>query len=200
MRAKQIIFWHIDMDPKKLRKQYMQCVPALNKALEHVHEQLADLPPSEFQLETNMKPYASVKRKMDTDHVKDPMELSDLVRGRLFFSDQFNHDEVVDLLSKLFGKNIKNVDSNKHRSKEHGLEYHGIVHVDLNFDGTNFELRVIPVEFKPYKEFLHQIYEKFRNPKTLDKLSDKQKELLKKVHNRLYKKLHDTADSNRESS
>jgi ppGpp synthetase/RelA/SpoT-type nucleotidyltranferase len=186
------------MDPKKLRKAYKQHLPKLNKIMGHVKEQLSDLPSSEFTLETNLKPYTSIKEKMERDHARDPSELSDLVRGRLFFSDQFDQNEVVDLLSEIFGKNIKDVDDKRHRSKEHGLEYHGIVHVDLNFDGTNFELQVMPVEFKPYKEFLHQIYEKFRNPKTYSKLSDKQKDLLKKVHNNLYKKLHDSANSNRE--
>lgn len=188
------------MDPKKLRKVYMHHLPRLNKVMGHVKEQLSDLPPSDFELETNLKPYTSIKRKMEERNIKDPAELSDLVRGRLFFSDQFDHNEVVDLLGELFGKNIKDVDDNKHHAKEHGLEYHGVVHVDLNFDGTNFELQVMPVEFKPYKEFTHQIYEKFRNPKTFSKLSDKQKDLLRRVHNNLYKKLENTSNSNRKKS
>lgn len=188
------------MDPKKLRKMYMRTLPHLSKVKGHVEEQLSDLPSPDFLLETNLKPYSSIKRKMETDRAKEPSELSDLVRGRLFYSDQFDQNEVVDLLSKIFGENIKDVDDKKHRAPEHGLEYHGIVHVDLHFDGTNFELQVMPLEFKPYKEFLHQIYEKFRNPKTHDKMSDKQKDLLKKVHNNLYKKLHNAANSNRKKS
>lgn len=185
------------MDPKKLRKQYMQCVPDLNKAMEHVKKQLADLPPSDFEVETNVKPYMSVKRKMEARNARHPKELSDLVRGRLFFSDQFNHEDVCDILSQLFGKQIKGVDDNVHHSKEHGLEYHGVTHVDLDIDGTQFELQVMPVEFKPHKEFLHQIYDKFRNPKTLNKLSDQQKDFLRKVHNRAYKKLDDQAQKAR---
>ena len=102
-------------------------------------------------------------------------------------------------MSQLFGKQIKGVDDNVHHSKEHGLEYHGVTHVDLDIDGTQFELQLIPQEFKPYKEFLHQIYEKFRNPKTKDKLTDKQKKLLQKVHNNLYKKLNERASQNRSS-
>lgn len=188
------------MDTKKLRKDYMHSVPKLNKALKHVQEQLSDLPPSEFELETNVKPYASVKRKMETDRVKDPLELSDLVRGRLYFSDQFQHKDAVNIIQKLFGHQIKNIDKNIDRSKEHGLEYHGIIHVDLDIDGIRFELQIIPSEFKPYKEFLHNIYEKFRNPKSLDKLSDKQKEFLRKTHNQLYKKLDQTARTNRTNS
>lgn len=185
------------MDPKKTRKQYIQLAPKLKQILEHVNEQLADLPSSDFMLETNMKPYDSIKRKMETDGVNHPGELSDLIRGRIFYSPNFNADDLVHILKQLFGKQVKNIDDNTNRAPEHGLEYHGIVHVDLDFDGTNFELQLMPIEFQPYKEFLHQIYEKFRNPKTRDKLSDHQKEFLRKVHNRAYKKLDDLAQKHR---
>lgn len=188
------------MDPKKLRKQYTRLIPHLNKAMKNIKEALSDLPPADFTLETNMKPYTSIKRKMETNDAKDPAELSDLARGRLFFSEQFNHDDVLDILDKLFGKKIAKIDNKKHHAKEHGLEYHGIVHVDLNFDGTNFELQVMPIEFKPHKEFLHRIYEKFRDPKSADKLTDQQKAFLRKVHNDAYKKLDDLSKKNRSSS
>lgn len=187
------------MDSKKTRKQYMQLVPRLNKVMRHVKEQLSDLPPGDFTLETNVKPYSSVKRKMEMKETRDPSDLSDLVRGRIFYSDQFNADNLVDILKKLFGKNIKDVNDNRHRSPEHGLQYHGIVHVDLDFDGTNFELQLMPLEFKPYKEFLHQIYEKFRDEKSLKKLTDKQKDFLRNVHNKMYKKLDAEAQKNRTS-
>ena len=175
----------------------MQCLPQLNKALRCVRSQLSDLPPSEFELETNVKPYVSVKRKMQENKAKHPTELSDLVRGRIFFSDQFEHKDALDILQQLFGDKIKNVDKNTSKSTEHGLEYLGIMHIDLDLDGVNFELQVMPAEFKPYKEFLHGIYEKLRDEKTRNKLSDKQKELLRKVHNNLYKKLNDLAHKNR---
>lgn len=175
----------------------MHLVPQLNKALKHVREQLSDLPPSDFQVETNLKPYPSVKRKMELDHIKDPAELSDLARGRLFFSDQFRHGDVLDILKRLFGPQIQKVDKNQHRSSEHGLEYHGIVHVDLDCDGVHFELQLMPQEFKPYKEFLHKIYEKFRDPKSLGKLSDPEKKNLRKLHNNVYKKLNQQAQINR---
>jgi Region found in RelA / SpoT proteins len=189
----------MSMDPKKLRKAYMHCVPDLNKAMGHVKTQLADLPPSDFLLETNVKPYSSVKRKMEEDHVKDPKELSDLVRGRLYFSDAFDNDDTLNILDQLFGKQIQKVDHKTPRSKEHGLEYSGVTHVDMDLDGTKFEIQVLPMEFKPYKQFLHQIYEKFRNPKTLSKLDDKQKEFLRKVHNEAYRKLDDHAKKARSS-
>lgn len=187
------------MDPKKLRKHYMQHMPKLNNALKYVQSQMSDLPPSEFELEVNVKPYTSVKRKMEEVGVKDPLELSDLVRGRLFYSPEFNMEDVVELAKRLFESKISKIERHTTKSKEHGLDYQGIVHVDLDIDGIKFELQLIPQEFKPYKEFLHQIYEKFRNPKTKDKLTDKQKKLLQKVHNNLYKKLNERASQNRSS-
>ncbi len=188
------------MDPKKLRKRYMQIAPHLNKALQHVQDQLSDLPPSEFTLEANVKPYISVKRKMEEDREVDPLALSDLIRGRIFFSEQFNIDDVLDIIQKLFGDKIKKVERGERKTEEYGLEYLGVTHVDLNINGINFELQIMPIEFQPYKEFLHQIYDKFRNPKTKDKLTDKQKALLQKVHNTLYKKIDETAQSNRRAN
>ena len=193
------IFWHIGMDPKKLRKMYMQTVPHLNKAIKHVQDQLSDLPPDDFLLETNVKPYASVKRKLIDRGERDPLKLSDLVRGRLFFSEQFNEDDVLNIVDKLFGEKIKKIDKNNNRSKEHGLDYHGITHVDFNLNGINFELQIMPIEFKPHKEFLHQIYDKFRDEKTREKLSDKQKAFLKKLHNKLYEQLDEQAKSTERS-
>lgn len=188
------------MNSKKLRKEYMKLMPALNKVMAHVQDKLADLPPSDFILETNMKPYHSIKRKVEAEKIKSPTELSDLVRGRIFYSDQFNADNVMDILRTLFGGHIGDVDDNTNRSPEYGLEYHGIVHVHLTFDGIQFELQIMPIEFKPYKEFLHQIYEKFRDTKSREKLTDHQRDFLRKLHNKMYEKLDDGAQKNRESN
>jgi hypothetical protein len=188
------------MDSKKLRKKYMPLVSKLNNALKYVQSQFSDLPPSEFQLESNVKPYASVKRKMETDQIDEPAELSDLVRGRLFFSPQFNHPEVIDIVKHLFGDKVTGVDKKPQKSKEHGLEYHGVTHVDMNIDGIRFELQIMPAEFRPHKEFLHQIYEKFRDPKIREKLTDKQKEFLRKTHNKMYKDLEKKSKTESEES
>ncbi|HEY5268620.1 MAG TPA: hypothetical protein VII94_05885 [Candidatus Saccharimonadales bacterium] len=175
------------MDPKKFRKQYLQCAPDLSKAMEYVQLQLSSLPSSEFKFESNIKPYASVKRKMEVDNVSDPIELSDLVRGRLFFSEQFSFKEIVDIIKRLFGDKVKTIDKKNNKSTEYGLEYCGVVHINLHINGINFELQILPMEFKPHKEFLHQIYERFRNPKESAKMSDKQKAFLRKMHNEIYK-------------
>src|SRR5512135_1616508 len=98
---------HNSMDPKKLRKRYRQILPNLIDAKKNVESALADLPPSDFVLETNLKPYSSIKRKMEAEDIRDPVELSDLVRGRIFYSDQFKAEHLMDILKKLFGKTIK---------------------------------------------------------------------------------------------
>jgi hypothetical protein len=153
------------------------------------------VPAPDFIVETNLKPYASVKRKMAQDHLTDVSQMSDLVRGRIFFSQQYTFPEMLKLLNHLLGKSIKKVD--KKHGKEYGLEYHGILHLDLLIDGVKFELQLIPMEFKPYKEFLHHIYQKLRSD---DKLSDKQKGFLRKIHNKMYRILDDRAKSNRKYS
>ena len=177
------------MDSKQLRKRYMPLASKLNAALQHVSDQLSDLPPSEFTFESNIKPYPSVKRKMEMGDIDDPIELSDLVRGRLFFSDQFSFPDVIKIIKQLFGAQVKSVDKKTGKNIDHGLEYHGVVHVDLDIDGINYELQVMPMEFNPHKDFLHKIYEKIRNPKERNKLSDKQVEFLRKTHNKMYKAL-----------
>lgn len=173
------------MDTKKIRKMYMQALPKVNKALQHVQSQLSDIPPSEFLLETNVKPYSSTKNKMLKHNIKDPIELSDLVRGRLFFSEEFNIKEVLNLLKQLFGDKIKQI--NKKDNNDCGLSYDGVTDINMNIDDINFELQIMPLSYKSHQDLSHQIYDKLRSQN--EKLTDKQKEFLKKIHNNLYKKL-----------
>jgi hypothetical protein len=173
------------MDPKKLRKAYMQVLPHLNKALKHVQSALSDVPPSDFLLETNIKPYASAKRKMLEHRIQEPAELPDLVRGRLFFSEEYNPKEVVDLLKKVFGDKVTK--ANKKDTNECGLEYHGVTDVSLDCDGIQFELQLMPMSFQSHQELSHKIHDKLRSEKT--KLSDKEKDFLRRAHNKLFKTL-----------
>jgi hypothetical protein len=173
----------------------MSLLPNLNKVLAYVQEKLSDLPPSDFEVETGLKSYPSVKRKMLLENVRDPSDLSDLARGRVFFSDQFDFSDVIDIIKQLFDKKITKIQ--KKDDSEHGLEYQGVIHADLDLDGIKFELQIIPSEYRPYVDFLHQIYERFRDPKKFEKLSDKQQELLKRVHNKVHKDLHRQTIKNR---
>ena len=177
------------MDHKGLRRKYIPLIPRLNDVLKHVKSQFSNLPSSEFQFEANFKPYDSVKRKMENEKVNDPGELSDLVRGRLFFSPKFEHYDVINIAKNFFGDKIIEIDENPQKSKEHGLEYHGITHINMDINGIHFELQLMPKEFQPYKDLLHKIYEKLRDPKKSGELSDKQKEFLRKTHNKMYKEL-----------
>jgi len=178
-------FWHIDMDLKKLRKQYMHLMPSLNKAMQHVQSQLADLPPHDFLLETNLKPYLSIKKKVLRDHEHDPASLPDLARGRLFYSQDYNPKEVVELLKKIFKDQVKG--SKKKDTNDCGLEYTGVTDVNLDIDGVQFELQLMPLDYKDSQELSHQIHDQLRCD--TGKLSDVQKEFLKSTHNKLFKAL-----------
>lgn len=163
----------------------MHLMPRLNKAMQHVQSQLADLPPHDFLLETNLKPYLTIKKKMLQGYDSDPSGLPDLARGRLFYSQDYNPKEVLDLLKKVFPNQVKGV--KKKDTNDCGLEYPGVTDVNLDVDGIQFELQLMPLEYKDSQDLSHQIYEQLRNDK--DKLSDKQKEFLKSTHNKLFKAL-----------
>jgi hypothetical protein len=188
------------MDSKQLRKLYLPLAPKLKNALEYVKSQFSDLPPSEFSLEANLKSYPSIKRKMEDHQIRDPQELSDLARGRLYFSDQFQFPEVIEIVKHLFGDKLIGIDKKTAKSQKHGLEYHGVIHLALNIDGVKFELQLMPNEFKPYQDLLHDIYEKLRNPKLSEKLSDLQKNSLRKMNNKLYKTLEKKSKEARSSA
>lgn len=181
------------MDPKKIRKLYMQVLPKLNGALQHVQSQLSDMPPSDFLLETNVKPYHSAKNKMLQHRIKNPMELSDLVRGRLFFSEEYDAKEVLELLKQLLGNKIKKVDQKD--TNDCGLSYNGVTDVNMNIDGVNFELQLMPMSYKPHQELSHHIYDTLRTQS--DKLTDVQKDFLKNTHNKIYHELASKSRSNR---
>jgi hypothetical protein len=173
------------MDPKQLRKQYSQHLPAINKALEHVQKQMADVSPSDFVLETNIKPYASVKRKMLDRNIRDPLELPDLVRGKLFYSEDYQPKEVVDLIRQLFKNKIKHI--GKKDINDCGLAYPGTTDVNLDIDGVGFELQLMPMRYQPHQQLSHQIHDQLRNDH--GKLTDVQKKFLQRTHNNLFQSL-----------
>jgi len=173
------------MDPKKLRKQYMHLMPHLNKAMQHVRSQLAYLPPHDFLLETNLKPYLSIKKKVLRDQHSDPATFPDLARGRLFYSKDYNPKEVLNLLKQVFGKAVTG--SKKKDTNDCGLEYNGVTDVNLDIDGVQFELQLMPLDYKDHQDFSHQIYDQLRNDR--GKLTDVEKDFLKKTHNKLFKAL-----------
>ena len=117
-----------------VRQQYLKHLPKLNQVLEYMQHTLSDLPSGEFVFESNLKPYKSVKRKMLTDKVKHPLKLSDLVRGRIFFSSNFEMPEVVTLIKQLLGPHLIQTDKKGGR-QENGLQVKGVTHMDFNING-----------------------------------------------------------------
>lgn len=183
------------MDLKQFRRQYMSLVPQLHQAHQLVKDKLSDLPPSDFDLETGLKTYPSIKRKILSDHVRQPADLSDLVRGRLFFSEQYQFPEVLRIIQEVLGQHIKQVQQKN--SSQHGLEYHGIMHIDLEINGIKFELQILPSEFRPHIELLHKAYETLRDAKSRDKLTEEEQSFLKKTHNKLHRSISQKAKENR---
>lgn len=186
------------MDAKHIRKEYIRALPALHNAMRKIKAKLASLPQQDFIIETNYKPYKSVQRKAEERGSNHLTDLSDLIRGRVFFSTNVSHKDALANLKSKLDDFVKSVDNKK--QKDYGLEYRGIIHIDLSVDGVNFELQLIPIEFKHYKPFLHRVYELFRDKKKADKLSDKEKDLLRSTHNELHRNLDRIAHENRSQS
>jgi hypothetical protein len=182
---------------RKLRKQYVQLLPLLQGVGKFVQRILEDLPPADFKFEHNVKPYKRTVEKAQERKHKNLTDLSDLARGRLFFSDNFNHDEVVELLKQLFDGKVDINKVDKKHERGHGLDYKGIYHVDCKIGDLNFELQVMPEEFKPYKELLHKIYDQLRTDPHLD---DKKKSFLAETHNKIINKLDKMSKENRKGS
>jgi hypothetical protein len=179
---------------RKIYQQYRQLQPKLHAAEQLVRDLLSDLPEPEFQLQTNIKPYPRAAEKAKQNKASHISELSDLVRGRVFFSDNFTHQETTDLLKELLSRHMRIIDIDTKRNKDHGLTYQGIVHMDLQFDGINFEMQILPIEFKPFKPLLHKIYEELRSN---SKISDARRQFLQDIHNKMYRKINERIKSNR---
>lgn len=175
------------------RKQYCQVLPALQEAKQWLEDKLSDLPKPDFLLETGIKPFPRTVEKAQENRVKSLTDLSDLVRGRIYFSDNFEHHEVIGLLKEILRDKIKKIDA-KH-SHQLGLDYNGVVHCDLDLGGIKFELQILPVEFLPYKEALHQIYEHLRGSK---ELPEERKAKLREIHNKIYKHVNRQYRKNRD--
>lgn len=170
------------MDPKRLRKLYMQALPKLNKALEHIKSRLKDASSDDFRFEGNTKPYASIKRKMLAKQLNEPTELPDLVRGKLFYSERFEPKEVIEIVKKLFPGGVKH--AHKRPNHETGLSFNGQNEVVLDIDGQLFELLLIPMRHKQHQDMSHQIQEQLQDEN--GKLTEVQKNFLRATHNRLF--------------
>jgi len=166
--------------PKSLQKQYDLLLPHLEAVSNYIKSLLKFLPSQDFELETGVKLLPSIARKMKVKNEKNILKLSDLVRGRLYYSPNYTQDEVLRFLKKIAKGKIRKLDSKG--SGDLGLKYKGILHVDFQVGQFVFELQIVPREYKPYKKLLHRIYEKMRDQNHLTK---QQKERLRDLHNNL---------------
>lgn len=171
------------MDDVAIEEKHQSVRSKLLKVLQHIEEKLIDACP-DCLIETDIKTLQSTIRKCKDKNTDDITKFSDLIRGRLYFPDYYNYDNILHKLISKFSNDIKKLDWKK--SKDHGLEYRGIVHMDLCIDGINFELQVIPDGFKKYIEPQHKIYELLRDHIELPKET---REHLSDLHNKIFEVL-----------
>ncbi len=176
-----------------VRQQYIKLLPKLQRISETIHYMCDHLPDQSIKLETNIKPFKRAYEKMRDRKLSSLLNLSDLVRGRLYYSKNITPQKITNKLGEIFKDFIVQIQNKK--ETDYGLAYQGIIHIDMKFGNINFELQVLPIEFKPYKDILHYIYEILRNN---NNLSAKQKSFLVKIHNKIYKNINERAARNRD--
>jgi hypothetical protein len=169
-----------------IRQQYDDLLPKLKKTLAHIDQELHQEFEDGFGIETDLKTLNSAIRKCKDKECKTITEFSDLIRGRLYFPRPFTYQDVARRLIALFPHHISKVEWKK--NYEHGLSYHGIMHMDIKFDNITFELQVMPLVFRPFMEPQHKIYEILRNDPDIDQ---KSKDQLRDLHNRIFDFLED---------
>src|SRR5580698_10164295 len=118
---------------QEIRQQCRELLPLLEKSLGEIEKTLSALPDN-FVLEVSIKPFVRLFAKMQEREMQDPQELSDLIRGRLYFPPESNHRKTVDLLKKLLGDKIKGIDYKNQGDEQEGT-YPGVIHVDLSLNG-----------------------------------------------------------------
>jgi hypothetical protein len=179
---------------QEIRHQCRELLPLLEKSLGEIEQTLSALPDN-FVLEVSIKPFVRLFAKMQEREMQDPQELSDLIRGRLYFPSESNHRKTVDLLTKLLGSKIKGIDYKNQGDNQEGT-YPGVIHVDLNLNGINFELQVLPIEFRGSIEIFHNLYELIRDK---GKMPEKLRKKLTDIHDQLGKHLMQDARHERQA-
>lgn len=183
---------HKPLKEKQIRKQYLSLLPHLLNLISYVENKLATLPKDDFNYQTSIKPFDSVIRKSEVRKINDISDLSDLIRGRLFFSKNYLHDQVVDLLKNLFRDCHCQLTVESKKNLREGLLYQGIIHLDLHKNGINFELQIVPQEFAQYVELLHTVYQQNRRHNLTSHSH------IKNIYNRLYQLLTQLSILNRQ--
>lgn len=164
----------------KILQQYEEIKPKLFPLFKVILKNLHNIVPDAL-IEGNIKTLESIIRKYNKKHYTDISEFSDLIRARLFFPSTYNYDQVLQKIIDRLNDYIVKIDWQQ--SKDYGLHYRGVVHIDFIFDGIKFELQVIPLSFRSYIEPLHKVYEMLRDHSDLPK---EVKENITDLHNKIY--------------
>jgi hypothetical protein len=178
---------------QEIRKQCRELLPLLEQTLGQIKSILSNLP-HDFILDVAIKPFDRLFAKMNERKMQDPKQLSDLIRGRLYFPSNKNYRQTIDDLQALLHDKIQNIDYKDRKGKDGDGEYRGIIHVNIKLNGINFELQVLPIEFKSSIEIFHKLYELIRDDKSASKGLRK---VLIKLHDQLGEHLLGDARRNR---
>jgi len=119
--------------------------------------------PNAYKFLYQIKSMESIIDKIITRD-RDLGELGDMVRGAVLFRDG---EAMDDFISDLKRKNKRYITDYEFKSKGSDPEYgyYGSHHFDLNIDGLDVELQVMPDKLWKYKEAAHDIYTKWRSKK-----------------------------------
>jgi ppGpp synthetase/RelA/SpoT-type nucleotidyltranferase len=115
----------------------------------------------QFQFIHQLKSLPSIVDKV-LNRDKNPMKISDLVRGAVLFK---NGDEMDNWISDFKRKYSPYISSYEFKDKgsDPKFGYYGSHHFDLKIDGMTVELQVMPAKLWKYKIAAHNIYDKWRS-------------------------------------
>lgn len=105
---------------------------------------------------------------------KSIFRIADLIRGALLFPDAESAQKWVDDFRK---KNPSMISDYEFKSKgsDKAFGYYGSHHMDLNIDGMDVELQIMPKKLWTYKEPAHHIYNRWRSTTGVPDPEDKQR-------------------------
>lgn len=106
---------------------------------------------------------------------KSIFDIADLVRGALLFPDSESANKWVENFRR---KNKSMISKYEFKGKggDQKYGYYGSHHIDLNIDGLDVELQVMPKKLWTYKDAAHKIYDKWRSsPEGKPSPEDKQR-------------------------
>lgn len=118
----------------------------------------------QFQFMHQLKSISSIVDKV-LNRNKNPMNISDLVRGAVLFKNGDEMDAWLSNFKKKYSPYIASYEF-KDKGSDPKFGYYGSYHFDLKIDGMMVELQVMPAKLWKYKMAAHDIYNKWRSSVT----------------------------------